>query len=155
MDVFSHPILPESYRKPAIKDENGVFYNGVAQCVLHFSDGKYKVINNDNTNNLLAVNVLSYNKVESNFVELVLKHHKGSSSIKDLAERCGYKSTKTFTRHFKQKFNTTPKQWMLLVKKNEVIHYLQNTDIPFNKIASILGFTNVPHLNSFCICNIG
>ncbi|OJV32545.1 MAG: hypothetical protein BGO33_02830 [Bacteroidia bacterium 43-41] len=141
--------------KFAFKKEEETFYNGVAQCVLHFNNGKYKVISNSNDNNLLAVNVVSYNKTELGLVELVLKHYKNSTSLDELAVRCGYNSTKTFTRHFKRKFNTTPKQWQLLVRKNEAIHYLENTDYPLKKIASLLGFANVSHLRDFCIKKIG
>lgn len=151
---FKGTVLPESY-KIVKKEDEDTFYNGVAQCVLHFSNGKYKVISNDNVNDLLAVNVVSYNKTELELVELVLRHYKYAVSLDDLAARCGYKCTKTFTRHFKQKFNTTPKQWLLLIKKNEVIHYLENTDYPLKKIVSILGFTNVSHLRDFCIKKIG
>lgn len=135
--------------------EEETFYNGVAQCVLHFSNGKYKVISNNNANDLLAVNVVSYNRSELRLVELVLKHYKNSTSLDELAVRCGYNSTKTFTRHFKRKFNTTPKQWQLLNKKNEIIYYLENTDYPLKKIASLLGFANVSHLRDFCIKKIG
>ena len=153
--AFKDSVFPESYNKVSKKEEEETFYNGVAQCVLHFSNGKYKVISNDNANDLLAVNVVSYNKTETGFVELVLKHYKEATSLDDLAIRCGYNSTKTFTRHFKQKFNTTPKQWQLSIRKNEVIDYLENTDYPLKKIASLLGFTNVSHLRDFCIKKIG
>lgn len=148
--AFKGSLLPESHKITKKEDEETNFYNGVAQCVLHFSNGKYKVISNDNANDLLAVNVVSYNKTETGFVELVLKHYKNSTSIDDLAIRCGYKSTKTFTRHFKQKFNTTPKQWLLQLRQNELVHYLENTDYPLKKIVSMLGFSNISHLRDFC-----
>lgn len=153
--AFKGSLLPESYRVRKKEEEDANFYNGVAQCVLHFSNGKYKVISNSDANNLLAVNVVSYSKVELGLVELVLKHYKNSTSIDDLAIRCGYKSTKTFTRHFKQKFNTTPKQWLLQVKQNELVHYLENTDLPLKKLVSILGFSNITHLRDFCEKKLG
>lgn len=144
-------ILPSPHHLPTQEDHDNTFYSGVKQCVLHFANGKYKVISNDNTNDLFAVNVVIYSKVvELDLVELVLKHYKNSTSIDDLAIRCGYKSTKTFTRHFKQKFNTTPKQWLLQVKQNELVHYLENTDYPLKKLVSILGFSNISHLRDFC-----
>ena len=152
---MTRTILPDPYDVPRKEDYGNIFYNGVIKCVLHFNDGRYKIVSSADAGELLAVNVVSYNKVELDLVELVLKHYKNSTSIDDLAIRCGYKSTKTFTRHFKQKFNTTPKQWLLQVKQNELVHYLENTDFPLKKIASLLGFTNVSHLRDFCIKKIG
>lgn len=149
IEAAKNNILPEPYNESKPDEEKG-FYNGVAQCVLHFSNGKYKIISNKKSNELLAVNVVSYGKVGLDLVELVLKHYRNSTSIDDLAIRCGYKSTKTFTRHFKQKFNTTPKQWLLQLRQNELVHYLENTDYPLKKIVSILGFTNISHLRDFC-----
>ncbi|HRU13779.1 MAG TPA: helix-turn-helix domain-containing protein, partial [Dysgonamonadaceae bacterium] len=69
----------------------------------------------------------------------------------DLSVRCGYRSTKTFTRHFQKNFDTTPKQWMMEMKENEVLHYLKNTNYSLTKIAALLGFANVSHLWNFCI----
>lgn len=155
MNKLNNYFSPGSNKIIDTKEIAADYYNGVAQCVLHFSNGKYKVITNENPNDLLAVNVVSYNKTEQGFVELVLKHYKEATSLDDLAIRCDYKSTKTFTRHFKQKFNTTPKQWQLSIRKNEVIDYLENTDYPLKKIASFLGFSNVSHLRDFCLKKIG
>jgi len=152
---MTRTILPEPYNVPKQEDHESMLYNGVIQCVLHFNNGKYKIVSSANAKGLLAVNVVRYENTEPDFVERVLRHHKDSVSIDDLSARCGYKCTKTFTRHFKQKFNVTPKQWLLLIKKNEVIHYLQHTYIPFSKIASITGFNGVSHLCSFCRKKIG
>ena len=152
---MTRTILPDPYDVPRKEDYGNIFYNGVIKCVLHFNDGRYKIVSSADAGELLAVNVVKYDKTGPNFVERVLKHYKDAVSIDDLSKRCGYNSTKTFTRHFKHKFHVTPKQWLLLIKKNEVIHYLEHTDIPFGEIASITGFNGVSHLYSFCRNKIG
>jgi AraC-like DNA-binding protein len=155
---LTNNILPEPYNIQKQANHENVSYHGVVKCVLHFDDGKYKTISSDNAKDLLSVNIVRYNpksEVEVNFVERVLMHYKDSGSIEDLARRCGYKSTRTFTRHFKRILNTTPKQWLFLIKKNEVLHYLQNTDIPINEIVSITGFCSMSHLAHFCKSKIG
>lgn len=155
MNKLNDPFLPDDYEKAKTEGNNIAFYNNVTQCVLHFNNGKNEVISNNGTHRLMAVNIVTYTKPELSFVESVLKHYKDAVSIDDLSRRCGFKSAKTFTRHFKRKFNITPKQWLLLIKKNEVIHYLQNTDLPLHKIASIAGFSNMSHLHGFCMGKIG
>ncbi|MEA4979171.1 MAG: hypothetical protein VB098_04665, partial [Petrimonas sp.] len=73
MNKLNNYFSPDSNKIINTKEIAADYYNGVAQCVLHFSNGKYKVITNENPNDLLAVNVVSYNKTEQGFVELVLK----------------------------------------------------------------------------------
>ncbi|KAF5050264.1 Helix-turn-helix domain protein [anaerobic digester metagenome] len=151
-------IIPEAYNIQKQGNRENTSYHGVVECVLHFDNGKYKTISSDNAKDLLSVNIIRYNhksEMEVDFIERVLMHYKDSGSIEDLARRCGYKSTKTFTRYFKRIFDTTPKQWLFLIKKNEVIHYLQNTNIPINEIVSITGFCNMSHLAYFCKTKIG
>lgn len=155
MNKLNDLFLPDDYGKVKTERSNVTFYNNVAQCVLHFNDGRYKIVSGTEAGELLAVNVVKYDKTGLDLVEQVLKHYKYAVSIDDLSERCGYGSTKTFTRHFKQKFHVTPKQWLLLIKKNELLHYLEHTDIAFGKIASITGFNGVSHLYSFCRNKIG
>jgi methylphosphotriester-DNA--protein-cysteine methyltransferase len=94
---------------------------------------------------------MEYKPDELNFVELVLKNYRNSKTVDDLSVRCGYRSTKTFTRHFQKNFDMSPKQWMMEMKKNEVLHYLKNTNYSLTKIAALLGFANVSHLWNFCI----
>lgn len=155
---LTNNILPEPYNIQKQANHENVSYNGVVKCVLYFNNGKYKTIFSDNAKNLLSVNIVRYNhksRTEVNFVERVLMHYKDSSSIEDFSRRCGYKSTKTFTRYFKRILNTTPKQWLFLIKKNEVMHYLQNTNIPINEIVSFTGFCSMSHLAHFCKSKIG
>ena len=154
---MTRTILPDPYDVSRQKDQenSSYIYNSVVQCVLHFNDGKYKIIPDTEAGELLVVNIVRYNnKTELNFIELVFRHYKHAVSVNDLSERCGFKCTKTFTRHFKREFNMTPKQWLMLIRKKEVLHYLQNTDLSFSKIASLTGFSNISHLHNFCIDKI-
>ena len=154
---MTRTILPDPYDVPRQKDqENSSYvYNDVIQCILHFNDGRYKIIPDSEASELLMVNIVRYNNnTELNFIERVFKQYKYSNSVNDLSERCGFKSTKTFTRHFKREFNMTPKQWLMLIRKKEVLHYLQNTNLSFSKIASLTGFSNISHLYNFCIDKI-
>lgn len=152
---MTRTILPDPYDVPRKEDYGNIFYNGVIKCVLHFNDGRYKIVSSADAGELLAVNVVRHNNnTELNFIELVFSHYKPTVSVNDLSERCGFKCTKTFTRHFKREFNMTPKQWLMLIRKKEVLHYLQNTDLSFSKIASLTGFSNISHLHNFCIDKI-
>ena len=132
-----------------------IIYIDVKECILCFAYGKQKIVSAQESGDFLIVYVMEYKPDELNFVELVLKNYRNSKTVDDLSVRCGYRSTKTFTRHFKKNFDTTPKQWLLMMKKNEVIYYLKNTDYTFKKIAALLGFASVSHLWDFCIKKVG
>lgn len=138
-----------------LNSSNVSIYHEISECVLQFSDGKQTVISSNDTGSLLLVKVISGKSGKMYFVNSVLKNHKSSESIAELASRCGYDSTKTFTRHFKKYFNTTPKQWLLSIRKKEVFHLLVYTDFTLNKIASMLGFSNLSHMSTFCVKSIG
>ena len=137
------------------QSENNNIYGNVKECIIFFENGTQKVLSSNRKKEELTVCVLHHHIRDSGFVKMVFKHYKGVNSLPEFAAQCGFNSTKTFTRHFKQKFNTTPKQWLLLIRKNEVIHYLENTDYPLKKIGSLLGFANASHLRDFCIKRTG
>ena len=99
----------------------------------------------------MIVYIVKYKSDELSFAELVLKNYRSSKTVDDLSVRCGYRSTKTFTRHFQKNFDMSPKQWMMEMKENEVRYYLKNTNYSLTKIAALLGFANVSHLWNFCI----
>jgi len=128
-----------------------IIYIDVKECILCFAYGKQKIVSAQESGDFLIVYVMEYKPDELNFVELVLKNYRNSKTVDDLSVRCGYRSTKTFTRHFQKNFDTTPKQWMMEMKENEVLHYLKNTNYSLTKIAARLGFANVSHLWNFCI----
>ncbi|NLX80049.1 MAG: helix-turn-helix transcriptional regulator, partial [Proteiniphilum sp.] len=61
----------------------------------------------------------------------------------------------TFTRHFQKYIGTTPKQWLLQMKKRNVVQQLRNTGRSFTTIAKNLGFSSASHLYHFCVNKIG
>ena len=128
-----------------------IIYIDVKECILCFAYGKQKIVSAQESGDFLIVYIMEYRPEELNFVELVLKNYRNSKTVEDLSIRCGYLSTKTFTRHFKKNFDMSPKQWMMEMKENEVRYYLKNTDYTLTKIAALLGFANVSHLWNFCI----
>jgi len=144
-----------NYKSGSRKQNDSGIYGNVRECILLFENGTQKVISNNNIKGQLTVNVLTHLTKENTFVELVLHHYKNTRTLDELAVKCGFNSTKTFTRHFKQNFNMTPKQWMLSIKKNEMINYLKNTRYALKQIASELGFSNVSHLSDFCLKKTG
>ena len=139
---------------PRNESDSGV-YGNVRECIILFENGTQKVITNNNMKGHLTVKVLTHLAGENDFVEAVMKHYKSVRTLDELAEKCGYKCTKTFTRHFKTNFNTTPKQWLLEIKKNELMSCLKNTNYPLKHISEELGFSNVSHLSDFCLKKTG
>lgn len=136
------------------KEKDEILSN-VEKVVVHFANGKEKVIYSPKKKNVLAVNVSEFKSDEDNFIELVLSNYKGVESIEEFSEKCGFNSSKTFTRHFQKNLGTTPKQWLLQIKKRDVMQQLRNTNLPFAVIAAKLGFSSASHLYHFCVNRIG
>lgn len=130
-------------------------YDNVSECILRFSNGRKKIISRIDINTQFTVNVITRRVESAGFVELVLQHHMSTATAKELATRCGYKSTRTFQRHFYKHFHTTPKQWLMSVKKREMIYLLKNTNFTLGVIAERLGFVDDSHLHNFCTRSTG
>ncbi|MDD2285914.1 MAG: AraC family transcriptional regulator [Paludibacter sp.] len=130
-------------------------YRHVRRCVLLFEDGTQKVISNEKRLGTMTINIIYYLGKENDFVESVLKNFNYIDNLEDLSKKCGFYSTKTFTRHFINNFKVTPKQWMLSIKKEAMLNYLINTDYPLKQIADFLGFSNLSHLSDFCLKKTG
>lgn len=91
---------------------------------------------------------------ESNSFESVIREKaKKVTTVNELAEAC-YMSSKTLTRKFKRVFNTTPKQWLLEQKKEQVMTEFL---LARNKkeLPQKLGFSSYSHLNYYCIKQFG
>ena len=127
---------------------SSVFMN-IESCTLSFKDGKKMNIYSD-VNKSLIVNVTIDEPNLSGFKELVMKHFRSSKTLPELAKKCGFACTKTFNRHFVKQFNDTPKQWMLNIKEQEMIHLLENTNSSYEIISTLLKFKNLSHFNNFC-----
>lgn len=130
-------------------------YSNVDKVVVHFANGKMKIIYTPNEDNMLAVNVSEFSSSESSFIRNIYSHYKSIESIDEFADACGYNSSKTFTRHFQKYLGTTPKQWLLQMKKRDVVQQLKSTSYPLSLIADNLGFSSASHLYHFCINKIG
>lgn len=139
----------------SFKNNESNVYENVRECVLLFENGTQKVFSNNNVKGQLTVNVISHSSHENDFVKSVFSNYKSAKTLKELAEKCGFNCTKTFTRHFKRNFSTTPKQWLLIMRKNELISCLKNTKYPLKHLADELGFSNVSHLSDFCYKKTG
>jgi AraC-like DNA-binding protein len=130
-------------------------YGNVRECILLFEDGSQKVISNEEGKGMLTVNILSHLAKKNDFVASVIRNFHYTDTLDTLSTKCGFKSTKTFTRHFKKNFQMTPKQWMLSIKKEALMECLKNTDYPLKQIAADLGFSNISHLSDFCLKKTG
>lgn len=131
-----------------------VFVN-VSKCILQFEDNKIITLVGDDENKAFLVHVTTSESRELDLREKVLKYYKNSKSLDNLAEKCGFNCTKTFTRHFQSTFNITPKQWILNLKEKEMIKYLKDTDYSLKQIAVLLNFSNQSQLSHFCIQRTG
>ncbi len=150
--MYESELNNRIYYHFASQGESGI-YGNVRECILLFENGTQKVISKEK--GTLTVNIICHLAKENNFVELVIKNYNYTDRLDDLSEKCGFNSIKTFTRHFKNNFRVTPKQWMLSIKKEAMLNYLIDTDYPLKQIADYLGFSNLSHLSDFCLKKTG
>lgn len=136
-----------NYMKGAVHSSS-VFVN-IDSCTLSFKDGKKMNIYSD-ANKSLIIKVTIDEPNISGFKESVMKHFRSSETIPELAKKCGFACTKTFNRHFVKQFNDTPKQWMLNIKEQEMIHLLEHTNSSYEIISTLLKFKNLSHFINFC-----
>lgn len=87
------------------------------------------------------------------FKAIVREKAKEMTSVNVLADAC-YMSPKTLTRKFKKEFHTTPKQWLLQQKKEQVMTELLLTQNK-KELPEKLGFSSYSHLNYYCIRQFG
>lgn len=143
------------YQPPKENEPDSGVYGNVRECILLFENGTQKIFTNEEKKGCLTVNVLSHEAENDPFVEAVIRNYGSCKTLDELTLKCGYRCTKTFTRHFIRHFHMTPKQWQLEIKKHEMISSLKNTRHPLKQIASELGFANVSHLSDFCYKKTG
>lgn len=87
------------------------------------------------------------------FEIMVREKAKKVTTVNELADAC-YMSPKTLTRKFKKVFNTTPKQWLLQQKKEQVMTEFLLTQNK-KELPEKLGFSSYSHLNYYCIRQFG
>ena len=70
-------------------------------------------------------------------------------TVMELAEQC-FMTTKTFSRHFKTEFGTTPHKWLIQQKITSLNNSVIYKGVDINNILKEFGFSSVPELNKFC-----
>jgi len=143
------------YRSESRENNESFIFGDVRECILLFENGTQRIISKEQERGQLTVNIVSHSRKENDFVVRVIHNFTYTDTINDLAEKCGFYSTKTFTRHFKTNFRMTPKQWILSVKKEALLECLKNTDNPLKQIAAEMGFSHISHLSDFCLKKTG
>lgn len=86
------------------------------------------------------------------FKNMVYSRYTNTCSVEQLASMCNM-TTKTFTRKFKEQFNTTPYQW-LMEEKNKSIKISLVQGVPTQKIADEFGFASTSSFISYCKKNL-
>lgn len=124
-------------------------YVNIDSCVLNLRNGERIEVSGSGDKKLM-INILLCDTKHLNFNELVLKHYKNIDSMDELAKLCGFACTKTFSRHFIKSFNTTPKQWILEMREQEMVKLLQETNYTYVQISILMKFKNLTHFNNFC-----
>lgn len=120
-------------------------FSEVSSCVLIFANGERAVIKPTTDEEIMMLKVRP--AVEKNtFQEKVISHYLEANTVPELAEKCDYTCMKSFTRHFKKNFNSTPYQWMLERRLDDARHYVLESDLSITEIAEICSFTNISHL---------
>lgn len=89
----------------------------------------------------------------NSFSYMVQRYANQVDTVSELAKACSM-STKTLTRHFKKTFDTTPKQWLLEQKRQQVKLEVKKSNNP-KELYDKLGFTSYSHLNDFCVKQLG
>ena len=89
---------------------------------------------------------------QNDFKSMVLTKYTNTCSVEELASKCNMTS-KTFTRRFKEQFNTTPYQWLMKQKNKDIkIGLAQGTSI--QKISDDFGFESVARFMNYYKKNI-
>jgi len=89
-----------------------------------------------------VINIFSdlFNLVKENYLQV--------KSVQELADICNM-TIKTFTRHFKEEFNDTPKQWILKEKAKHIHIDLAKKELNKNEVSYKFGFHSSSHLNHY------
>jgi len=92
---------------------------------------------------LATLQASEQHKQKRDIIQLMHSHFDKNLSITDYAALSG-RSLSTFTRTFKQKYHTTPKQW-LIEKKIQKAHSLLERGKSVTDTAFEVGYSNVSH----------
>jgi len=101
------------------------------------------IIQNDKEEFIATLQASEQNKQKRDIIHLMHMNFDKNLSITDYAALSG-RSLSTFNRTFKEKYNTTPKQW-LIEKKIEKAKSLLETGKSVTDTAFEVGYSNVSH----------
>lgn len=134
--------------KASIKEESVRKYllTDVASCTFTFSDGLTSKVKPSPDKEIVLVKLIPHATKSKTFEDNVLRSYMAAKNVNELAELCRYKCVRTFTRHFKKSFGTTPYQWMLDRKMEEIHSLVINSDMTITEIAKMYDFKSVSHL---------
>lgn len=83
------------------------------------------------------------------FKSLVMTHYRRAEFTEQLAELCGY-GVHNFRRKFKQEFEISPYQWLMMKRAESIRYRLSQTCIPFTDIIDEFNFSSSAHFTNFC-----
>ncbi len=118
----------------------------VASCTFTFSDGLTSKVKPSPDKEIVLVKLIPHATKSKVFEDNVLKYYMVAKNVNELAKLCKYECVRTFTRHFKKSFGTTPYQWMLDRKMEEIHSLVINSDMTITEIAKMYEFKSVSHL---------
>lgn len=135
----------------SVRDSNDVrkyLLTDVASCTFTFSDGLKSKVMPSPDNEIVFVKLIPRVSKSKRFEDIVLSNFSMARNVNELAKLCKYDCLRTFTRHFKKCFGTTPYQWMLDRKMEEIQSMVLNSDISITEISKMYGFKSASHLVS-------
>lgn len=118
----------------------------VSSCTFSFKDGTKSNVKTPKGREFVIVKFLPKSDKDSVFQEAVMQNYMYVKDVEELSEKCGYTCLRTFTRHFKKSFKSTPYQWMLDRKMEDVRYLVLNSTLPISEIAEIFNFKSSAHL---------
>lgn len=83
------------------------------------------------------------------FKDFILMNSRTLFDVKEFAVQANM-SLSTFNRRFKETFNDTAKNWLLLRKQEFVKHDITLSNLTFNEIAEKYNFSSTSYLVTFC-----
>lgn len=91
---------------------------------------------------------------QNSFKDQVLANYSSAESVDELAESLCM-SRSAFNQKFRQVFEISPYQWILLQKSKDILHLLFDVDVNIVDVMERTGFKSQSQFTNFCKKNIG
>lgn len=85
----------------------------------------------------------------SRFKKGVFEAYNNATSVQEMADKL-FMTTKTFTRHFKEEFNTTPSDWIVDQKIYNLNHLISSKACSMSQVLEEFGFSSLSVFKQFC-----